>query len=203
VKRVTFLVDGFNVYHSTRDAGRDLGGLSVRWLNLRSLLQSYLPILGPRARLDAIYDFTALATHLDQRKPGVTLRHRRYIEGLRATSVISVLGRFKAKTIHCQRCRADNRHYEEKETDVAISMKLMEILIRDQADTVALVTGDTDLAPAIKTASFLFPKKQIALAFPYRRKSVELLRLVPIHFQLRKELYAAHQLPDPIVLESG
>ena len=38
--RTVFLVDGFNVYHSLRDAEADLGGVSTRWLNLRSLLSS-------------------------------------------------------------------------------------------------------------------------------------------------------------------
>jgi hypothetical protein len=92
---------------------------------------------------------------------------------------------------------------EEKETDVAISMKLVEVFYQDEADTAVLVTGDTDLAPAVRTASRLFPVKQICFAFPYKRRNTELAKLVSKHFYIRKERYAAHQLPDPMRLPSG
>jgi uncharacterized LabA/DUF88 family protein len=203
MNRTTFLVDGFNVYHSLLAAAQDLGGRSIKWLDLRSLLSSYLPVIGAGAALEEIYYFSALATQLDSHRPGVTARHRIYLECLHATGVIPVLGRFKFKTVHCRHCNVDNAHYEEKETDVAISVKLIELFHLDRADTVVLVTGDTDLAPAVRTASMLFPTKQICFAFPYRRKSKELAQLVSRHFQLRKEQFERHQLPDPFVLPNG
>jgi hypothetical protein len=43
--RVVFLVDGFNVYHSAKVAAADLGGASTLWLDLRSLLSSYISLL--------------------------------------------------------------------------------------------------------------------------------------------------------------
>jgi uncharacterized LabA/DUF88 family protein len=203
MNRTSFLVDGFNVYHSAKDASTDLGGRSTKWLDLRSLMNSYLPAIGAGATLQKIYYFSALASHLDAYRPGVTARHRLYLECLQATGVIPLLGRFKFKTVHCRTCNRDNPHYEEKETDVAISVKLMEILLKDEADTVVLVTGDTDLAPAVRTAAVLFPSKQICFAFPYRRKNNELAQLVSKHFQIRKERYPAHQFPDPVVLPNG
>ena len=69
-----------NVYHSLKQASQDLGGVSTRWLNLHSLLSFYLPVLGTASRLEEIYYFTALAAHLDSRKPGLTTRHRTYIK---------------------------------------------------------------------------------------------------------------------------
>jgi hypothetical protein len=82
-------------------------------------------------------------------------------------------------------------------------MKLVEIFHGDEADTVVLVTGDTDLAPAVRTTMRLFPMKQIVFGFPYKRKNKELAQLVAAYFHIRKERYAAHQLPDPVVLPSG
>ena len=35
MSRVTFLVDGLNVYHSLREAAAALGGRSTKWLDLR------------------------------------------------------------------------------------------------------------------------------------------------------------------------
>jgi len=203
VNRTVFLVDGFNLYYSLRIASADLGGASTKWLDPRALFAAYLHVIGSDARLTDVYYFTALAWHLDARRPGVTRRHRSYIDCLKATGVIPVLGRFKFKTVRCHRCAVDNPHYEEKETDVAISMKLVELLHGDRADTVVLITGDTDLAPAVRIASRLFPAKQVCLGFPYKRANKELERLVSKHFSIRKERYVRHQLPNPFVLASG
>ncbi|MCK4304596.1 MAG: NYN domain-containing protein [Candidatus Eisenbacteria sp.] len=203
MNRTTFLVDGFNVYHLARSASVDLGGQATKWLDLRSLLTSYLPIIGAGSALEEIYYFSALATHLDPYRPGVTFRHRTYLEALRSTGVIPVMGRFKPKTVHCRRCRTDSKHYEEKETDVAISVKICELFTLDNADTIVLVTGDTDLAPAVRTAVRLFPSKQVCFAFPYKRKNKELAQLVSKSFLIRKERYAAHQFPSDVRLPSG
>ncbi len=77
MNRTAFLVDGFNLYHSLRTAGYELG-MDVRWLNLHSLLSSYLSAIGMNTRLASIHYFSALAHHLEERQPGVTHRHRRW-----------------------------------------------------------------------------------------------------------------------------
>lgn len=203
MNRVSFLVDGFNLYHSLRDASRDLGGSGTRWLDLRALLSSYMSVFGSGAALHEIHYFSALATHLDARRPGTTTKHRLYLECLRATSVIIELGRFKLKDVHCRQCGQCTPHYEEKETDVAISVRLLELLNRGDVETVVLVTGDTDLAPAVRTGQRLYPTKEIAFAFPYRRKNNELARLTPRHFQVHKKQYLRFQFADPFVHPAG
>jgi len=203
LNRTTFLVDGFNVYHSVVEASRSLGGVSTKWLDYRSLLSSYLAAIGAGATLEEIYLFTAFATFLEQSRPGVVARHRAYIECLEATGIKPVMGRFKSKFVHCSACKANVMHHEEKESDVAIGVKVMELLHADRADTLVLVTGDTDVAPAIRTAITLFPTKRICVALPFRRENQELANLVSKHFKIRKEAYSRHQLPDPFTLPSG
>ncbi len=183
MNRVAFLVDGFNLYHSLQDASRDLGGATTKWLNLRALLTSHLHHIGGKSSLTDIYYFTALAGYRDARKPGHTQRHRDYMDCLRSTGVRIVLGRFKYKAVYCARCSTRTGHYEEKESDVAISVKLMELFHTDAADTIVLVTGDTDLAPAVRATDSLFPSKQVCFAFPYRRKNEDLARMVSHHFR--------------------
>ncbi|MBI2970455.1 MAG: NYN domain-containing protein [Gammaproteobacteria bacterium] len=204
MNRVAFLVDGFNVYHSARKAREDLGGKSTLWLDLRSLLTSYLSSsFGRDAVLSEIHYFSALATHMDGKRPGTTNRHRLYLDCLRSTGVQIHLGRFKYKTVWCASCKQENPHYEEKETDVALSAKLLELFHTDKCDTVVLMTGDTDLAPAVRTAAQIFPEKTVCFAFPYKRKNKELMQLATSSFLVRKERYAAHQFPDPVVLPNG
>lgn len=200
--RVAFLVDGFNLYHSLVQAGSDLGA-STKWLDLRSLCQSYLYTLGKTARLENIFYFSALATHRDAHRPGSSARHSSYVECLRSTGIIPELGRFKMKHVYCRTCRQNNKHYEEKETDVAISVTLLELLFQDAADIIVLVTGDTDLAPAVRTAQRLFPTKELCFGFPYKRQNSELQKLVRRHFKIKGRAYVKHQLPNPVVLSSG
>jgi uncharacterized LabA/DUF88 family protein len=195
--RVVFLVDGFNVYHSAKEAAVDLGGTSTLWLDLHSLLSSYSSVFGRDAVLSDIYYFSALAKHIDSKRPGTTKKHQDYIDCLKSTGVKVRLGRFKYKTIWCGGCKKNNVHYEEKETDVALSLTIMELFHRDSCDTVALVTGDTDLAPAVRMAADVFPEKGICFAFPYKRKNKELNAITDKSFLIRKERYAAHQFSDP------
>ncbi|MFQ5814497.1 MAG: NYN domain-containing protein [Anaerolineae bacterium] len=199
--RTVFLVDGFNVYHSAVDIERDCG-LKVKWLDYVSLFNSYLHHLGKDATLQSIYYFTALAYHLGD--PKVVSRHETYIRCLRETGVKDQQGRFKAKSpIKCPHCGNQIIRHEEKETDVAIVSKMFEVLLNDECDCVVLVTGDTDLAPAVKTAKRLFPHKQIVFAFPYRRKNDELAQIAPKSFKMGRGNYALHQLPDPFPLSDG
>jgi len=202
IVRVTFLVDGFNLYHSLRQAESELGA-STKWLDLRSLCTSYLYTFGKTARLERIYYFSALATYRDSSRPGSSARHSSYVECLQSSGIIPELGRFKVKYVYCRTCQQRNQHYEEKETDVAISVRLIELLLKDEADILVLVTGDTDLAPAVRTAQRLYPTKEICFAFPYKRQNSELEKMVRRHFKIHKREYRKHQLPDPFVLPGG
>jgi Trk K+ transport system NAD-binding subunit len=84
-----------------------------------------------------------------------------------------------------------------------MSTKLLEVLHLDAADTVVLVTGDTDLAPAVRTAQSLFPTKRIWFVFPYKRKNSELARLADGSCYIRKERYVQHQFPAVVTLATG
>ena len=109
MNRVSFLVDGFNVYHSAREASRDLTGASTVWLDLRALLRSFLSsAIGRDAALAEIHYFSALATHMDPKQPGTTSRHKAYIDCLRATGIHVHLGRFKSKDVWCRSCKTNN-----------------------------------------------------------------------------------------------
>jgi uncharacterized LabA/DUF88 family protein len=162
-----------------------------------------LHVVGGGAELTNIYYFSALAAHLEAAKPDVTARHRTYIRGLESTGVTVQLSRFKEKEIRCPACGHRNVRHEEKETDVAIAAKLIEVFATDECDSAVLVTGDTDVAPAVRVAQRLYRNKRVYFAFPYRRKNKELAQLVPTCFQLSREAYVKHQLPDPVTLPDG
>jgi len=126
-----------------------------------------------------------------------------YTLSLEATGVSVVLSRFKKKQIPCGHCGQKIKRYEEKETDVALAVKLMELLVTDQCDTAMLMTGDTDIVPAVHAAQNLFPQKTIGFLLPYKRHNQELAKLVSLHIEIKKEAYARHQFPDPFVTPNG
>ena len=42
--RVTFLVDGFNLYHSLEEASLAMGGVGTKWLDLNALCETFSPL---------------------------------------------------------------------------------------------------------------------------------------------------------------
>jgi uncharacterized LabA/DUF88 family protein len=221
--RVAFVVDGFNLYHSIRDAEKIVTARPQRWLDLRGLCTSYLHHFGPTATLEGIYYFSAFAKHLAVTHPDIEARHQVYVDALQSTGVQVSLSNFKARSqyVALSQCRFRLGRLrgtfrlplpgcgvvftkaEEKQTDVAIATKLLELLHTGAADAVVLVSGDTDLLPAIRTASSLFPAATVAVCFPYRRHNAELKSAVRRSFKIGKDQYAKYQLPDPIVLPNG
>lgn len=106
MNRVAFIIDGFNLYHSVRDAANDMGGnASTKWLDIKSLCSSYIYLFGKTASLTEIYYFSALTKHLEASKPDVTRRHQNFIQCLEATGIITELNRFKRKTVRCHSCK--------------------------------------------------------------------------------------------------
>ncbi len=203
MRRVSFLVDGFNLYHSLKDASRALGGAGTRWLDLRALCSLYRAQIGGGAQVGEVYYFTSPADHMEQFSPGTIERHNAYLRALRATGVVVELGKFKEKRRRCVHCGEQMIMHEEKETDVAIAVRLLELLWADKCDAVAIVSGDSDLSPAIREAKRSFSQRDVYCLFPFGRSSEELRMLAAATFKIKKERYHEHQLPDPYVLGDG
>lgn len=203
MQRVVFLVDGFNLYHSLREASRDLGGAGTRWLDLSRLCRSYLPEAGRTARLERIHYFSALATHREALDPGVTRRHRAYISCIESTGVVVELGRFKEKWLTCPDCGSRIKRHEEKETDVAIATRLLESFATDRCDVAVLISGDGDLTPAVRAVRERFGAASVLVGFPYRRGSWDLRGAAHRCFKIRRDRYLECQFDPTVTLEDG
>ena len=201
MNRTSFLIDGYNLYHSVKSASHDLDldGSGTRWLNIRALCESFLHSIGNNAQTSEIYYFSALARHLEIKKPDVTVRHQTYIRCLEHSGINVELHRFKKNLTVCHKCNQTFNRREEKETDVAIAARLFELLCLDKCDTVVLVTGDTDIIPAVKTAQNIFPKKEIVFLMPYKRHNKELANLPLRHFDISSQNYTNHQFANPFI----
>jgi uncharacterized LabA/DUF88 family protein len=167
-----------DLYHSVVSASRDLGGASTRWLNIHSLCSSYLPAFGKTAITQSVHYFAALPYYLND--PNKLDSQKRFNKCLEHTGVDVQLSKTQ----------------EEKETDGALAAKLFDLLITNSAETVALVTDDTDLVPAAKTVNSLYPQGIIRFLSPYKRSNHELKHLVPDYIDIERERYVAHQFSN-------
>jgi len=199
--RVCFLVDGFNVYHSIVEAIRaaPAPSPSMKWLDFLAFCRSFLSSIGKDAVLEKVFYFSASADF----RPDKAARHAVLVSALRSTGVEVQLGRFKEKDVWCPSCQTHFKRHEEKETDVAVAVKLLELLAVNACDTIVLVTGDTDLAPAIRTAKVLYPEKRIGVVFPFARHNAELKALAHGTIRVKAKRYVANQLPNPVKTADG
>lgn len=200
--RVSFLVDGFNLYHSVKDAQRKTG-VCAKWLNLRAFCESYLQLFGKEARLEEIHYFSAYAGHLAGRNPDVVTRHQVLVRAFEHTGIRVEMGHFKPKDVFCFNCKKNMVRHEEKETDVAMAVRLVELVTADLCDLAVVLTGDTDIAPGIRTAKRLAPTKRVCALMPYKRANAELQQISDHSIQIRAESYGRYLFPAHITLADG
>lgn len=184
-------VDGFNLYHGLHQKWRR----QYLWLDLVALIRS----LRPRDDLIAVRYFTAIV--LDD--PDAQARQHHYIKALARSypNMLEVLyGRYQRKQVICRACGVSWRSYEEKETDVNISTALVADAANQRMTSALLVSGDSDLAPAIRTARVISPQLFTVAAFPPRRSSRALQTLMPESFTIGTGRIKAAQLPDVITV---
>jgi hypothetical protein len=167
-------IDGFNLYHGLHDKY----GRRYLWLDLQHLVQR----VRPRDQILAVRYFTAEVKD----DPAALARQRTYLAALKAHSsaVEVILGRYQTKRMTCRHCGKVWTSYEEKETDVNIAVALVADAAASVSDIALIVSADSDLCPAIRTARSLNPKRRMIAAFPPRRSSFEIRSLIRKPFTL-------------------
>lgn len=192
-RRVAAYVDGFNLYHGMH-AARGRRGL---WLDLEGMLGT---LLSADQELVRVHYFTALV-----QGPGQG-RQRVYLDALAAHSRVTVahVGRFQHKSQSCRNCGATWNTYEEKESDVSLGVQLVEdaasVPLFDEA---LIVSGDSDMAPAVRAVRRLAPDSRLVAVFPPRRSSHALSAMVDATLRIYDRLPERHQLPDPVLAPDG
>ncbi|HEX8875313.1 MAG TPA: NYN domain-containing protein [Phycisphaerales bacterium] len=158
--RVIVYVDGFNLYRGALQNGPD------KWLDL----ERYFRILRRADDLRGIHYFTAIV-----RSPDSARNQTEYLRALATTEIVSIqLGSFRMKDVVCRVdgcCHGGSRRFavpSEKRTDVQIALQLFEDAVEDRADIFVLVSGDSDLVPAVRRIRSRAPKKRVVVYVPAR-----------------------------------
>lgn len=189
-ERLVVYVDGFNLYHGLKERS----GRRLLWLDLVHLAR----LLRPRSSLVRVRYFTAPV--LDD--PAAASRQARYQAALLAQNpgLIEITqGRYQKKSRSCRSCGASWTQYEEKETDVNIATALVADTATRATDSALILSADSDLAPAVRTARSLNATMFVAAAFPPTRYSAELSKLMPASFSIGMSKLTRAQLPRTVV----
>src|SRR5262249_55964079 len=152
-------IDGFNLYYGA------IRGGPYKWLNL----QRYFSLLRQGDDIQQIHYFTAMVS-------GAPLPNQQtYLRALNTLPLVNVvLGRFKTKQVKCLHTGCTyvgNKFFtmtEEKRTDVNIAIQLLDDAYQGRCEVFVVVSGDSDLVPALNLVKSLFPTKKVIVYVPTR-----------------------------------
>ena len=107
------------------------------------------------------------------------MRQAIYLDAIAQASPNTVVteGQYRVNQVTCRRCGSRIPRPEEKKTDVNIALGILEAAITGACEKIVIVSGDTDLVPAITAVRRLTPSVKVVVAFPPKRnRSKELKR---------------------------
>ncbi len=175
-----FYFDGFNFYNGFKDkCALHPEWKRYYWLDLVKFSEQFLD---HNSTLVQVKYFTSSPQNNGKSaRQSVFFNANRCLNGDR---FIFIKGVFSGKTVSCLgTCKKDFTVMEEKKTDVAIALEMFIDCMEDKADTLVLVTADSDQVPTIKAIKSKFPNKVVKVYFPPERNCTELFNLCkPIVF---------------------
>ncbi|MCQ4256271.1 MULTISPECIES: NYN domain-containing protein [Pseudomonadaceae] len=215
--RTAFFVDGYNLYYGALHAS------PYKWLDLPKLLKTILHIQDPTATVASIAYYTApVIARLATRGQASNDAQSRYIRALQARDVEVTLGShrlapsFAPRYVDGQKASRTDRVpiwlLEEKQTDVNVALGMYRTACRAEQlgiDQIVLVSGDTDLAPALAAIRGDFPQMHLGVILPHRGERSEIVREPPGSLQkhadwmrryISDEEMEACQLPPKVPL---
>lgn len=193
-ERAIFFIDGFNVYHALANKMYS----KYKWLNYRKFAECF--VSPKKETIQEILYFTAYA-HWNKEKQE---RHKNYVRALKFHGIHVVFGKFKKVTRECRAdCKKRYETFEEKETDVNIAIYLLKKAFQDEFDTAYIISGDSDLVPAIEHIKNIFPYKNIKCIIPIARSAEHIKNICDSHHKMKEKHLRTSQFPEIIVLDPG
>jgi len=112
-------------------------------------------------------------------------------------------GRFLAKQRQCRKCGRVHNLFEEKKTDVNIACHMLNDAFHRKHDRIYIVSGDSDLVPAVHMMKRLDACPKIIIANPPKRKSDELCGAADTSFSIKEKSLRLAQLPETVTRAAG
>jgi uncharacterized LabA/DUF88 family protein len=194
MSRTSYYVDGFNLYHAIKPLARP----ELKWVNLHALAMSFL---GKHDQLAEVAYFTATLMWNAEK----CRRHRAYIDALSVYGVIVVESKFIKSSKFCARYGRYCNFHEEKQTDVALAVKLLRDAQSGAIERAILVTADSDYVPLVREIRARFPGLSVEIAAPpgRMREARELCRAASRFSEISPGRLRTCLLPRTVVDEYG
>jgi uncharacterized LabA/DUF88 family protein len=193
--RTIVYIDGFNLYFGT------LAQSPYRWLDL----DRFARLLRPHDDVRKIKYFTAMVFGPTQPN------QEAYLKALSTRpSVEVILGNFKNKTVECSNARCPGRPRkvrrfntrEEKRTDVNIALHMLDDMHQGNCDSFVLISGDSDLVPAIDLVLDRMPTAKVSVYIPVPINSPQGDRDRYYKMELRNVATSVRKLPHQLLKHS-
>ena len=189
MEKVIFFFDGFNLYHALANKRF----YRYKWIDLTSLAEKFVT---KKDKIEDIYYFTALAIW----SPDKVRRHKAFIKAQEIKGVKTIYGEFRRRDKECRICKKTYQTFEEKQTDVNIAIQLFKLSIQEKYDKALIISGDSDLIPAIEAVKSTFPHKKIGVIIPIGRSAEQLKQTCDFYMKMKEKHLKASMLPDVINL---
>lgn len=197
-KRSIIYIDGFNFYYGA------VKGTPHKWLDL----QRYFELLRKDDNIQKIWYFTA---RVDGNQ---SVRQTAYFDALGTSPLVGLIfGLYKVKTARCRvaGCKYQGKKTyripEEKRTDVNIALQMLDDAYQGECDRIVLVSGDSDLVPAVNLVKRRHPKIQVVVYVPatnHKRAAAKELRdAADRHSTLPTSLFSKAQFPVTLTTKLG
>jgi len=199
-KKAFFYVDGFNLYFSLKHNRWK----RYYWLDIEKLCSNFL---FPGHYLSKVKYFTSPV----RRPPDKVNRQRTYLRALCTKLFVEITqGKFQYNEMECFGCHRKISVPKEKKTDVNIAVSMLSDSFAQRCDVQYLMTGDSDLAPAIRAIKELDSSREVFLLCPPKpvaipgaaqtasRISKELIQICNQHQYVKESDLQKCLLPDEI-----
>jgi uncharacterized LabA/DUF88 family protein len=164
-KRVIFYVDGFNFYYGLKGIVKlKPDWRKFYWINFNDLLSQFVK---EDEELVLVRYFTARP-----KNKGKTARQNVLMDVNKKLSGDKLkihYGRYSDKTMICRAshgCGKEYMHWEEKETDVNLAVKMIEDCYNNICDKVVLVSADSDFLPPLRLIKNIHKDVEQMILFP-------------------------------------
>jgi uncharacterized LabA/DUF88 family protein len=191
--RVAVYIDGFNVFHAINDHQKYH---KYKWLNYQALARRYV---GGLDHVVHVKFFTAYPPWDAEKRR----RHETYVEALKMMGVEVILGKFKKKRRRCHKCQNEYETHEEKLTDVNIAINMLDDAHHDRYDRAIIISGDTDILPAIVKIRSEPYNKEVDVVIPIGRKSDEMKQACDHAFKMTESQLHDCQMPAEVKRSDG
>jgi uncharacterized LabA/DUF88 family protein len=157
-RRCTVYIDGFNWYYAIFKRRPEW-----KWLNI----QSFFDEIRPDEEVCAIKMFSAYVEP-EAQSSAARDRQKAYFAALCGIQRVKiVLGKYQQREVTCRAsCGMKYLAPEEKKTDVNIAVHILNDVVKGLTDSIAVVSGDSDLEPAIFWVKENYERVKITVYIP-------------------------------------